>query len=238
MLKPAQLLQLLLLAVLLCQGHRACAAQTKLHNTTLNPAQHAAFAARVQHGSTHKMFAPESLGRRRLLGATNGSDGSFMPLHNVTLTSAQHRTFASAVHARRIRPRFSPYSSARRLLDADFTSSYVVTPLSEAMADGSPMLDSVNKRPLQLAFDVTNLSPADDDTAARARYTTVQMLPALQSFLRRSLRVRPPHHMLQYVLHHAASHATALRTSGFAPSPLMRSNTPSHPPTAGSCAPC
>ena len=176
----------LLLAALLLVASVLSDTKALLRNVTLSAAQHAAFAAQMHTNLLHKPHAPESLGKRQLLDTLAAA----VPMRNISLDRSQHALFATHVQAQRAGQRFEPHGLGRRLLDASIVTSYVMTPLSEAMAGGSPMLKDAERRPLQLAFEITNLSPDDSDTSSRALYTAAQMLPALNSFLRRSLRVR------------------------------------------------
>ena len=69
------------------------------------------------------------------------------------------------------------------------SNGHVATPLSTSITSGRDGLPDVAKRPLRLLPD---LRTALDLNGARVQYVQHELLPALQSLLARSVRVRAP----------------------------------------------
>jgi hypothetical protein len=64
------------------------------------------------------------------------------------------------------------------------------TPLSQALQVGNDVAAGATKRPLKLAYNVSTLSAPSPGATKRNSYVTKQLLPALDSFLARVVRVR------------------------------------------------
>lgn len=118
-------------------------------------------------------------------------------LNDDLILAALRPAFAARSHGRALQQVTAGTSSTRQEQSPEQLGGVIETPLSRALAAGQDAVPGVEPRPFRLAWDVTVGAPrglsfgaSPDDAQEELDYVQQRLLPALNSFLGRSIRVR------------------------------------------------